>query len=150
VTATTGGPPGTRLYLTFRAAGERFGLPIERIRGAHRPKRIAPLPGAPRTYAGLALIKGEALGVVDARRALYPGGEDSSPAAATSIRPVLLLFEGDSRALLVDRVDEIEEVDVSAILEPRGTARHVVGTVEREGRRLSLLDLESLLGGGRE
>ena len=146
---TAAGPPsGPSRYLTFRAAGERFGIPVERVRGAHRPKRIAPLPGAPPAYAGVVLIKGEALGVIDARRALVPGGAEGPVPASVAIRPVLLLFSGDSRALLVDRVDEIEEVSGAGVTVPAGLGRHVVGIVERDGRRLSLVDLDGLLGGG--
>jgi purine-binding chemotaxis protein CheW len=136
------------LYLTFRAAGSRFAIPLERVRGAYRPKRIAPLPGAPESYAGVALVKGEAIGVIDARRALRAEGEEGAGGETCATRPVLLLFEGDGRALLVDRVDEIEAIAEGSVGPAPPGARNIRGVVEGGGRTLSLLDVDRVLGGG--
>ncbi len=136
------------LYLTFRAGGSRFAVPLERVRGAHRPKRIAPLPGAPDTYAGVALVKGEAIGVIDARRALSPEGAEVSGGETCSTRPVLLLFDGEARALLVDRVDEIEAIPEESVGPAPPGSKHVRGVVEGGGRTIRLLDVDHVLGGG--
>ena len=146
MTAIPGQGASPPLFLTFRAGGERFGVPLGRVRGAHRPRRIAPLPGAPAVYAGVVLVKGEALGVVCARRALLPGREAVAATGGATCLPVILLFAGDSRALLVDRVDGIEAVDDSTVSPPHWTSRHVSGVVEGTGRRLSLVDVDALLG----
>lgn len=138
-------PSGVTRFLTFRAGGRRFAVPLDRVRGAVRPKRIAALPGAPPFYAGLALVKGEALGVIDARRALVEDGAQEPEKAG--VRSVLLLFEGESRALLVEKVEGIEEIAPSCLSAPPPSARHVSGLREYEGRFLSVVDVDSLLGG---
>lgn len=138
-------PAGTRSYLTFRAGSERLGVPLDRVQGAARPRHLTPLPGAPREYAGLALVRGEPVGVLDVAAAF---GFAAPPPA--SRRPVLLLLEGDSRALLVDRIEAIDEIAPERISPPPPGARRLSGLVPDGERFLALLDLDAFLSGGRE
>ena len=93
---------GSRLVLAIRAGGERFAVPLERVREAARPRRITPLPGAPASWRGVALVRGEALGVVDVAAAV--GRPPSEPGES----PLVVVLRGCDHALLVDAVDGVE------------------------------------------
>lgn len=134
---------GRRSYLSFVAGGSRFGVPLDRVHAAARLGSLTPLPGAPPEYAGLSLVRGAPVGVLDAARAL---GVPSCGSARA--RPVLILFDSDPRALLVDRVDGIEEIDAGRIAPPPPGSRRVSGLVPEEGRFLALVDVDALFAGG--
>ena len=91
-----------RLVLAFRAGGERWAVSLERVREAARPRRITPLPGAPASWRGVALVRGQALGVVDVAAAV--GKAPAGPAAS----PLVVVLRGCEHALLVDSVDGVE------------------------------------------
>ncbi|MCC6131284.1 MAG: chemotaxis protein CheW [Acidobacteria bacterium] len=146
------GPPGQ--YLTFQAGGELFGIPVERVSGAARPRRITRIPGAPREYAGLALVRGEPYGILDAGLALGARRPDSRPGAGqtgagTSARPLIILLENDSRALLVDRIDSIEDLRPETVAPAPDAAKKLLGLVPVDGRFLGLVNLDALLNGGK-
>ncbi|MFN7987526.1 MAG: chemotaxis protein CheW [Thermoanaerobaculia bacterium] len=93
---------GNRLVLAFRAGGERFAVPLERVREAARPRRITPLPGAPASWRGVALVRGEALGVVDVAAAV------GKPPSESGESPLVVVLRDCGHALLVDAVDGVE------------------------------------------
>lgn len=126
-------------FLTFRAAGERFAVPIERVREAARARRIVPLPGAPSAYAGVAIVRGEPLGVLDLGRVAAARGPLPEPG-----RSVLVVLRGEARALLVDRVDGVERLDVAAEEGQTGWRRSGPGDARGP---LSLIDLDALFAG---
>jgi purine-binding chemotaxis protein CheW len=129
---------GHGLLLAFRAGGARFAVPLERVREAARPRRITPLPGAPRAWSGVALVRGEALGIVDVAAAV---GLPPSPVRRT---PLLVVLRGCDHALLVDAVDGVEPFPEGRVVPPppgRGVLR---GVVAEEGGFLSLLDVDRL------
>jgi purine-binding chemotaxis protein CheW len=93
---------GTRLVLAFRAGGQRFAVPLERVREAARPRRITPLPGAPASWRGVALVRGEAIGVVDVAAAV------GKPPSEVRETPLVVVLNDCDHALLVDAVDGVE------------------------------------------
>jgi chemotaxis signal transduction protein len=141
-------------YLAFQAGGELFGIPVDRVFGAARPRRITPIPGAPPEYAGLALVRGEPYGVLDAARALGAGtGEKatipSGGQGGDHARPLIILLENDSRALLVDRIDSIEDFRPETVAPAPEAAKKLLGLVPMDGRFLGLVNLDALLNGGK-
>ncbi|HPA50501.1 MAG TPA: chemotaxis protein CheW [Thermoanaerobaculia bacterium] len=130
------------LLLAFRAGGERFAVPLERVREAARPRRIAPLPGAPPEWSGVALVRGEALGVIDVAAAM---GLPRSPAKPA---PLVVVLYGTDHALLVDSIDGVETCPADRVAPPppgRGALR---GIVAEESGFLSLLDVDRLAAKG--
>ena len=122
--------------LAFRAGGERFAVPLDRVREAARPRRITPLPGAPACWSGVALVRGEALGIVDVAAAV---GLPPSPPRPL---PLVVVLHGCSHALLVDSIDGVEPFPAGKVAPPppgRGALR---GVVAEEGGFLSLLDVD--------
>jgi purine-binding chemotaxis protein CheW len=122
--------------LAFRAGGERFAVPLERVREAARPRRITPLPGAPIWWSGVALVRGEALGIVDVAAAV------GLPPTPPRTLPLVIVLHGCDHALLVDTIDGVEAFPAGHVALPppgRGALR---GVVAEEGGFLSLLDVD--------
>ncbi len=127
-------------FLTFRAAGERFAVPIDRVREAARARRIVPLPGAPSAYAGVAIVRGEPLGVLDLGSVAA-----ARPPLLEPGRGVLVVLRGGARALLVDRVDGVERLEVPEIADG-GSGWRRAGPGDGRGP-VSLIDLDALFAG---
>ena len=127
--------------LAFRAGGERFAVPLERVREAARPRRITPLPGAPPAWCGVALVRGEALGVVDVAAAvgLRPSGAAGSP--------LVVVLHGCDHAILVDAIDGVETIPAGRVAPAPPGHGAVSGVVAEEAGFLSLLDVDRLGGG---
>ena len=98
--------------LAFRAGGERFAVPLDRVREAARPRRITPLPGAPVWWSGVALVRGEALGIVDVAAAV---GLPPSPPRPL---PLVVVLHGCDHALLVDTIDGVEPFPAGHVAPP--------------------------------
>jgi len=86
--------------LVVEAGGKRFGVPVDEVREAARLGRVAPLPGGLATYAGLAIVRGQPLGVFDLGMALT--GQRAEP------NGLLVVLHDGPNALLVDRIEGIE------------------------------------------
>jgi purine-binding chemotaxis protein CheW len=133
---------GSDRLLAFHAGGARFAVPLDRVREAARPRRITPLPGAPPAWCGVALVRGEALGVIDVGAAVGLAPAPPRPA------PLVIVLYGCDHALLVDSVDGVEPFPEGRLLPPppgRGALR---GVVAEDDGFLSLLDVDRLTTGG--
>lgn len=133
---------GPGLFLAFRAGGERFAIPLERVREAARPRRITPLPGAPASWSGVALVRGEALGVVDVAAAV------GLPSREARRVPLVVVLRGCDHALLVDAIDGVEPLAAGRSMAPPPGRGAVSGVVAEPGGFLSLLDVDRLGAGG--
>lgn len=129
---------GHDLLLAFRAGGERFAVPLGRVREAARPRRITPLPGAPPSFSGVALVRGEALGVVDVAAAV------GLPPSPPSSSPLLVVLYGCEHALLVDAIDGVEPFPEGRVAPPPPGRGMLGGVVAEEGGFLSLLDVDRI------
>jgi len=87
------------LTLAFRSGGRRFTVPVSEVREAARVPRITPLPGSSPRCAGVALVRGTPLAVLDVDEQARAAGRGS----------LVLVFEARPFALLVDAVDGVEE-----------------------------------------
>jgi purine-binding chemotaxis protein CheW len=134
---------GSDLLLAFRAGGERFAIPLERVREAARPRRITPLPGAPSSWSGVALVRGEALGVVDVAAAV------GLPSSASRPSPLVIVLRDCDHAILVDSIDGVEPYPAGRSSPPPPGRGALSGVVAEEGGFLSLLDVDRL-GAGSE
>ena len=117
-------------------------MPLERVREAAHPRRITPLPGAPASWRGVALVRGEALGVVDVAAAV------GLPPSAARANPLVVVLRECDHAILVDSIDGVEPFPEDRLVPPppgRGALR---GVVAEEGGFLSVLDVDRLGSGG--
>lgn len=133
---------GAPRVLSFRAGGERFAVPLERVREAARPRSVTPLPGAPPSWSGVALIRGEALGVVDVAAAVGLAPSKARPA------PLVVVLHGCDHAILVDAIDGVETLPAERVAPPPPGRGAVSGVVAEKDGFLSLLDVDKLGSGG--
>ena len=114
-----GGPEGPpvqrrrRKVLLFRAAGESFALPLERVREVCARSAITRVPRAPSQVLGVMNLRGRPVVLVDLPRCLHlPGGGPDAP-------QMVLLDLGDqdlSVGLLAERIDQVAEMEAPGAL----------------------------------
>ncbi|MDP2345462.1 MAG: chemotaxis protein CheW [Deltaproteobacteria bacterium] len=136
------------LVLLFRAGGERASVRAADVQKVTPVGHISRLPRLPSVVTGITQHRGRVVTVVDAAALLF----GAAPAAlmASSGRPLspdarLLILERPVRhvGLLVDAVDEIEGVRLSADLPPGHLPCLRVAT--HKGKALQVVDVEKLM-----
>jgi purine-binding chemotaxis protein CheW len=137
-----------RQMLTFRLDSSPYAVPIERVREIVRVSAITPMPRVPRWLRGVLPLRGEMVEVVDLRLRL---GMSASALSRESRIIVLHDAGGGASGLLVDGVNEVVRVAEEALREI-GTHEddRVSAMWERDGRFISLLDVDRVLGAGDE
>ncbi|MEO6325249.1 MAG: chemotaxis protein CheW [Thermoanaerobaculia bacterium] len=139
-------PPASLSFLTFRAGGRRFGVPIDLVREAARVRRVVPLPGSPDAIAGVVLVRGEPLGVVDVARATSVG-----PVSEADCQPepgMLIVLESHPFALWVEKIDGVEGILPERIGPPPAGSTRLTGAVMQGEQVLGLLDVEAVISEG--
>lgn len=138
-------------YVTLGVANELFAAPVAKVQEILDMRPIARLPQAPDTLLGMIDVRGQGIPVVDLRLALgLPEAADTE-----NTRIIVLTLAGqDSELKLGLRADRVFEVTVldEADLDPppavsgSWTGRCIAGIGRRNGRFVTVLDLERLLG----
>lgn len=134
-----------RRLCTFRLAGLRIGIDIDRIREVLADPEVTPVPLAPPSVTGLLNLRGQILTVVDARTRL------SLPSVETDRAAHVIVEHGDEVvSLVVDDEDEVIDVDEDD-LEPVPTTvseairRCASGSYQLSPGLLVVLDVDILL-----
>ncbi len=144
--AATLAPVALEEYLTFRLAGETYGVEIGRVLEVLRTPPITEVPRAPADVRGVISVRGEVITVIDPRGRLGLARAEGPPAGRT----VIVEDGGGACGLLVERVAGVVRLPRGA-LEPRPQALGSVGGdlylgIGRERDRLFLvLDVPALL-----
>lgn len=131
----------TREIIRFRLANQEFGIALAHIREVVLTGRITRVPGTPSYIAGISIIRGEIISLVDLRILL--------PIPHTGITDLnrVIVVSGNSLTLgiLADQITGIGELD-AAHLSTQGDAgsgpRDLVNVVH--GGTLTLIDTEAL------
>jgi purine-binding chemotaxis protein CheW len=92
--------------LVFRLGNDRYGVPVSSVREVLPQARIAPVPGAPATVAGLIQMRGEIRPVYDLRQRLQMPA--AAPRPAQEGETVIVLSAGGREFGI--RVDTAEEI----------------------------------------
>lgn len=138
-------------FVTLGVAEDLFAAPVEKVQEILDMRPIARLPQAPETLLGMIDVRGQGIPVVDLRLTL-----GLPPASDTANTRIIVLAiagrEGDLRlGLRADRVFEVTVLDEAELDPPpaiNGTwsGRCIAGIGRRNGRFVTVLDLERLLG----
>lgn len=147
VPAGQSGPAGTeREYLTFRAAGQEYGIDILSVREIRGWSLETPLPNSPVAVRGIINLRGLVVPIYDLRIRL--GAEPSMPTAIH----VVIIVEAVSGfyGLLVDSVSDIlslSDQELQAVPQTgvSGKDAFLTALLAREERMVSLLDLDLLV-----
>ncbi len=131
--------------VAFRVGPQEFALDILQVERILRWETPTPLPKAPGFLEGVISYEGDAVPVVDLRKRLE---------VAATLRPetrlMVLGFEDQRVAIVVDEVREVIRVDSTTITPPppmvRGLAApYIAGIINRGGRTVVLLQALRLL-----
>ncbi len=133
-----------RQLLTFRLEPTSYAVSIDRVREIVRVTSITPMPRVPNWMRGVLPLRGEMVEVVDLRQRL---GMEPAPLTRSSRIIVLHDAGGGASGLLVDGVSDVVRVSEDAL---RDVGAHeddrVSAMWERDGRFISVLDVDRMLG----
>lgn len=139
-------------YLTLGVAEELFAAPVDKVQEILDARQIARLPQAPVNLLGMIDVRGQGIPVLDLRLTL---GLEPAPDTENT-RIVVLHLNARDRAVTVglrtDRVFEVTVLD-SGDLDPppqvagSWTGETIAGIGRRNGRFVTVLNLDRLLGG---
>jgi purine-binding chemotaxis protein CheW len=129
--------------IVFRVDEALYALPVERVREIVRVRPITPVPRLPAAVIGVISLRGQVLQVIDLRLRLgLPG-----VAGARRAR-IVVAHDGDGRVagILVDAVEEVVTAGEETFCDaPGGAAGVVAGLFRREGRFVSIVDLDRVM-----
>jgi purine-binding chemotaxis protein CheW len=138
-------------YVTFSAAGQMFGLPIERVQDVFKPSRITRVPLAGPEIAGVLNLRGRIVTAIELRIRLGLGAREGGAG------PMAIGIEsrGESFGLLVDAVGEVlklveGEREANPINLDRNLSRVSEGVYRLDGELLVILDIDRVLDLGSE
>jgi purine-binding chemotaxis protein CheW len=107
-------PVGVLSVLVFALAGERYALPLDKVREVTRTQYITPIPGLPPAVLGATGLRGEVLPVLDPCQIL--GLEQ--PQMSKESRLVIAQHEEITVALLTEEVEDIATIPLAELQPP--------------------------------
>jgi purine-binding chemotaxis protein CheW len=128
----------SKQFATFWLGDGLYGIEVERVREVLRQQDLTRVPLAPDTVAGLINLRGQVVPTIDLRRRLELTGTDDGQSML-----VVVLVDGESIALLVDRIGGVVDVLDDQFEPPPDT---LVGSVRELVRGAYKLDGQLLLG----
>ena len=138
-------------YVTFTAAGQLFGLPIERVQDVFKPTRMTRVPLVGPEIAGVLNLRGRIVTAIHLSNRLdLQSCSDQRPPMAIGIES-----GAESFGLLVDAVGEVlklpdGEREANPINLDRKLARVSAGVFRLDGQLLVVLDVDRVLDLGGE
>ena len=138
-------------YVTFSAAGQMFGLPIECVQDVFKPARITRVPLAGPEIAGVLNLRGRIVTAVELRIRLGLGAREGGNGPMA----IGIESQGESFGLLVDAVGEVlklaeGEREANPVNLDRRLGRVSAGVYRLDGELLVILDIDRVLDLGGE
>jgi purine-binding chemotaxis protein CheW len=133
-------------YVTFTAAGQLFGLPLDRVQDVFTVTSITRVPLAGPEIAGVLNLRGRIVTAVDLRLRLGMAPRtDGRPAMAVGIE-----LKGESYGLLIDTVGEVMKLadntrEANPVNLDARLARVSAGVHRLDGQLLVILDVDRVL-----
>lgn len=133
-------------WVTFRLAGETYGINVMQVQEVLRYTDIAPVPGASYHVLGIINLRGKVVTVIDTRtRFGLPKGDIND-----NTRIVIIESSAHVIGILVDSVAEVvylrqSEIDSTPNVGNEESARYIQGVCHKEGELLILVDLDKML-----
>ncbi len=145
MTAATQGA-STVEFVTFRLAEQWLGIPVLMVQEVLLTQRIARVPGASSEVAGFLNLRGQIVTAVELRTRLgLPARPDDEPPMNVVVR-----FDSELFALLVDEVGDVVSVEGSAVEPPPPTLdpswrQACAGIIRRDRGLLVIVQVHTLL-----
>ena len=133
-------------WVTFRLAGETYGINVMQVQEVLRYTEVAPVPGAPGYVLGIINLRGNVVTVIDTRNRF--GLESGEMTDNTRI--VIIETEGHVIGVLVDSVAEVvylrqSEVENAPNVGNDESAKFIQGVCHKNDELLILIELNKLL-----
>jgi len=135
---------GREAYLIVSVAGEEFGFAVDRVQTVIESRELTPIPGRPKFFAGALNHHGELLLAAPLAPLLGRTDEDKGTFAAIVVvkwDDALVGLQVDRALGLLTHLDKVRQAHVLG----RWDGPYRINTMEVDGRRIHVIDLESLL-----
>lgn len=133
-------------WVTFRLAGETYGVNVMQVQEVLRYTEIAPVPGAPHYVIGIINLRGNVVTVIDTRNrfGLTPGE------VTDNTRIVIIEAEKNVVGILVDSVAEVvylrqSEIETAPNVGNDESAKFIQGVCHKNNELLILIELDKLI-----
>ncbi|MEC8426866.1 MAG: chemotaxis protein CheW [Pseudomonadota bacterium] len=133
-------------WVTFKLAGETYGINVMQVQEVLRYSEIAPVPGAPAYVLGIINLRGNVVTVIDTRHRF--GLESGEITDNTRI----VIIEADNHVvgILVDSVAEVvylrqSEIETAPNVGNDESAKFIQGVCHKNNELLILIELDKLL-----
>lgn len=133
-------------WVTFRLAGETYGINVMQVQEVLRYTEVAPVPGAPAYVLGIINLRGNVVTVIDTRHrfGLTPGE------ITDNTRIVIIEAENHVIGILVDSVAEVvylreSEIETAPSVGNEDSAKFIQGVCHKNDELLILVALDKLL-----
>lgn len=133
-------------WVTFKLAGETYGINVMQVQEVLRYSEIAPVPGAPPYVLGIINLRGNVVTVIDTRHrfGLEPGE------VTDNTRIVIIEADNHVVGILVDSVAEVvylrqSEIETAPNVGNDESAKFIQGVCHKNGELLILIELNKLL-----
>lgn len=133
-------------WVTFRLAGETYGINVMQVQEVLRHTEIAPVPGASSYVMGIINLRGKVVTVIDTRlRFGLPSGDITD-----NTRIVIIETGAHVVGIMVDAVAEVvylrqSEIDMAPNIGNDDSSKFIQGVCNKGGELLILVDLDKLL-----
>lgn len=136
-------------WVTFKLAGETYGINVMQVQEVLRYSEIAPVPGAPSYVLGIINLRGNVVTVIDTRHRF---GLDTGE---INDNTRIVIIEADSHVvgILVDSVAEVvylrqSEIETAPNVGNDESAKFIQGVCHKNDELLILIELNKLLTDG--
>jgi purine-binding chemotaxis protein CheW len=133
-------------WVTFKLAGETYGINVMQVQEVLRYSEIAPVPGAPPYVLGIINLRGNVVTVIDTRHrfGLEPGD------VTDNTRIVIIEADNHVVGMLVDSVAEVvylrqSEIETAPNVGNEESAKFIQGVCHKNNELLILIELDKLL-----
>lgn len=133
-------------WVTFKLAGETYGVNVMQVQEVLRNTEIAPVPGAPLYVLGIINLRGNVVTVIDTRHrfGLDPGE------VTDNTRIVIIEAEKHVIGILVDSVAEVvylrqSEIENAPNVGNDDSAKFIQGVCHKNNELLILIELDKMI-----
>ncbi|MGH1371870.1 MAG: chemotaxis protein CheW [Cellvibrionaceae bacterium] len=133
-------------WVTFKLAGETYGINVMQVQEVLRYSEIAPVPGAPPYVLGIINLRGNVVTVIDTRHRFgLNSGEVND-----NTRIVIIEADNHVVGILVDSVAEVvylrqSEMETAPNVGNDESAKFIQGVCHKNDELLILVELDKLL-----
>jgi purine-binding chemotaxis protein CheW len=142
-----------RQVLTFKLAGEEYGIGILMVQEIRGWSAVTAVPHSPHWVLGVIDLRGVVVQIVDLRRRFELEPAQFGPSTVVIVIRVPAGGEERTVGLVVDAVSEVYDLDESSYrplpeMGSAATSEVVLGLAQADGKTLILLNAERLAGSG--